>query len=119
MRHSSKVSACRRGLNSHNAAQSRAPGHCSSVPGYKCLCSPCATRQRQCRVRYKCTGPLYRLEAAAYGQAHSAVAAKVCAWRTSPPTLPQEFVPRRGPQRAAPGVWCSSPRVAEIGRAHV
>ena len=27
MRHSSKVSACRRGLNTHNVAKPRAPGH--------------------------------------------------------------------------------------------
>ena len=82
---SSKVSACRRGPNSHNAAQPRASGHSRQRAWLQAPVEPVRKEQapvpRPFARMLRCIGPLYRLEAA--------------------PTLPQESVPRHGPQRAA------------------
>ena len=88
MRHSSKVSACRRGPNTHNAAKPRAPSY-SRQRAWLQAPVESARKERALVPRpftsvLRCIGPLYRLQAA--------------------PTLPQESVPRHGPQRAAAGV---------------
>ena len=98
MRHSSKISACRRGLNTHTAAQPRAPTQSRQrarlqAPVESVRKKPALVPRPFTRV-LRCIGPLYRLQAA--------------------PTFPQESVPRLGPQRAAAGVWCSSPMAAVL-----
>ena len=91
MRHSSSVSACRRGLNSHNAAQPRAPGHSRQRAWLQAPVEPA------------------RMEQAPVPRPFASTPRCI-----SPPTLPQESAPRHGPQRAAPGVWCRSPRAAAL-----
>ena len=114
MRFSSKISACRRALNSHNAAEPRAPSQ-SLLPAER-QAPVESLRKEQAPVSPSftnsppCIGQQCRARAAGHGQARGSVAGMVCAWCRGLLKLLQESVPRYGLQRAAAGVRRGSSR---------
>ena len=115
MRHSSKVSACRRALNAHNAAQARAPSHSRQRAWLHAPVEPMRNERaplpRPFTSALRCIGPLYRLEAAPRGQARSAIAAKGLRVVHQPADQAPRI--RAAPRPAAPG-GRRSPRAAVL-----
>ena len=114
MQHSSRVSACRRVLNSHNAAEPRATSHSQQPASLQMHVE--AVREKQAPMPRLCTntqryiGSWCRVGSASHAQARGAVAAIVFALCPGLLKLLQESVPRSGLQRAAVGVWRRPPR---------
>ena len=113
MCHSSKVSACRRERNSHNAAEPRAPSQSELRARLQAPVE--SAREGQARSPrpftngLQCIGSQCRFGASGQDQARGAVAAMVLSRRVGLLKLLQESVSRSGPQRAAAGVWRRSP----------
>ena len=121
MRHSSKVSACRRELNSHKAAKPRAASHSHrrANPRAWVECRPeteamvpCPFTSLVCRTRAT------RSTTTASGRQRSSPgAAKVCIGGVSQQKLPMRSLPPHCPQRAAASFRCSSSGVEVHPRA--
>ena len=113
MCHSSKVSACRRERNSHNAAEPRATSQSKLRARLQAPVE--SAREGQARSPrpftngLQCIGSQCRFGASGQDQARGAVAAMVFSRRVGLLKLLQESVSRSGPQRAAAGVWRRSP----------
>ena len=114
MRHSSKVSACRRRLNTDKAAGPRAPSQSLLPAEWQATVESSLKEQAPVPPSFtnspRCIGQRCRARAAGLGQARGSVANMVCACYRGHLKLLQESVPRYGLQRAAAGVRRGSSR---------
>ena len=118
MRHSSGVSAFRRELNSHNAAEPQAPSQSQLRARPQAPVESARERQAPSPSPFtnglQCIGSQCRFGELGQGQARAAIAAMVFSRCMGLLKLLQESVPRSGPQRAAAGVWRRSPKGAKF-----
>jgi hypothetical protein len=121
MRHSSRVSAWRRELNSHEAAKPQIPSHArrpAKVDAWvECIPRLQATVPSPLTNSAQCLGPLRPVKATALHKTCWAFTCKACAGGFGRHNLLKGSVPRRLLQRGAVVFRCSSPGVGLPWRA--